>query len=59
MPDTTNCHCNVYPFPHREGGGKCRGEGWCENCGHACEHIETAAGHYIEKCKGCNHVNGN
>jgi hypothetical protein len=37
-----NCHCEVYPFPHRPLGGKCRGEeiqrrtfeeGWhCAGC---------------------------
>ena len=27
------CPCTAYPFPHREGGGKCRGEGVCDMCG--------------------------
>jgi len=27
------CRCSAYKFPHRDGAGKCLGEGWCDNCG--------------------------
>jgi hypothetical protein len=25
------CKCTAYGFPHRIGGGKCYGRGWCES----------------------------
>lgn len=26
------CNCNQYAFPHRAGGGACKGAGYCREC---------------------------
>lgn len=38
------CLCSRYPFPHRLGGGRCRGCEWCES------YFETDA----RMCSECN-----
>jgi len=48
------CYCGAYPFPHREGGGKCLGNSWpggeyiCESCREraTAKFIDTGIGPY-------------
>ena len=62
-----NCYCSAYQFPHRFGGGKCKGfnlvqsqwltyfgSGDCENCNLRCEDENTCnVFDGIEKTKEC------
>lgn len=56
MPATTQpCACNAYPFPHREGGGKCPANGCCPNCGSFNIWPEQSPGtDWWDYCPDCN-----
>ena len=42
--NTKTCYCLAYPFPHREGGGKCSVPDYC----HVCDDTE---GQCFHECK--------
>jgi len=50
---TKTCHCGAYPFPHRQGGGRCEAPSYiCSICRSPCEGVELDFGIGPYECHG-------